>query len=282
MSMQIQKNQHPVEGWLTNPDNLAKVAMALPKHLSVERMQRIYLTVFKNSPGLQSCSPASVIKAMLRSAELGLEPDGGKLHFIPRGGEVTVQIGYQGYVELARRTGQIASIEANLVYESDQFEIAYHLDSKFEHRPNLRRTADDKVLGVYAYAKLTTGERLFTWMAFADVEHVRRSSSGNNKVWQQHWGEMAKKTVIKRAAKMWPSSTEMSLAIETEAESDGYRGQEAPVVQHQVVTTPATVGGARLPAPPPALEPEPEVVEVQELAATEAPAAALDLDEVPF
>ena len=280
MSMQIQKNQHPVEGWLTNPENLSKMAMALPKHLSAERMQRIYLTVFKNSPALQQCTPASVIKAMLRSAELGLEPDGGKLHFIPRGGEVTVQIGYQGYIELARRTGQIASIEANLVYESDQFEIAYHLDSKFEHRPNLRRTSDDKVLGVYAFAKLTTGERLFTWMAYADVEHVRRSSSGNNKVWQQHWGEMAKKTVIKRAAKMWPSSTEMSLALETEDEQD-YRA-EAPVVQHQVVTTPTVVGGARLPAPPPVIESEP-ITEEQELAAVVAePQPPLTDDEVPF
>ena len=282
MSMQIQKNNHPVEAWLSNPDNLSKMAMALPKHLSPERMQRIYITVFKNSPDLQACSPASVIKAMLRSAELGLEPDGGKLHFIPRGGNVTVQIGYQGYVELARRTGLIASIEANLVYESDQFEIAYHLDSKFEHRPNLRRAADDKVLGVYAYAKLTTGERLFTWMAFADVEHVRRTSSGNNKVWQQHWGEMAKKTVIKRAAKMWPSSTEMTLAMETEAEVDGYRGSESPVVQHQVVTTPSTVGGARLPAPPPALEPDEEALEVEAMAATEVPSEPINLDEVPF
>jgi recombination protein RecT len=282
MSMQIQK-QHPVENWLTSPENVQKMAMALPRHLSVERMQRIYLTVFKNNPALAQCSPASVIKAMLRSAELGLEPDGGKLYFIPRSNEVTVQIGYQGYIELARRTGQIASIEANLVYESDDFTIAYHLDSKFEHRPNLRRTADDKVLGVYAYAKLTTGERLFTWMAYADVEHVRRTSSGNSATWQKHWGEMAKKTVIKRAAKMWPSSTEMSLALETEDEADGFRGVEAPVVHHQVVTT-AAIAGARLPAPPPpaVIEQSAEETEVQELAATAVAQAPIEDDEVPF
>jgi len=281
MSMQIAKNQPPVEGWLSNPDNFSKVVNALPTHLNAERMRRLYLTVFNNSPALKACNPASVIGCLLKSAQLGLEPDGGKLYLIPRGGECTVQIGYQGYIELARRSGQIAAIEANLVYESDDFSIAYHLDSKFEHRPNLRRATDDKVLGVYCYAKLTSGERLFTWMSHADVEHVRRTSSGNSSTWTKHWGEMAKKTVLKRAAKMLPSSIEMAAAIETEAEHEGYQ-QEAPVVQHTVVTTPTAVGGARLPAPPPPVEVSAEEVEVEELATTEAPAAPLDLDEVPF
>jgi recombination protein RecT len=244
-------------------------------------MRRLYLTVFNNSPALKACSPASVIGCLLKSAQLGLEPDGGKLYLIPRSGECTVQIGFQGYIELARRSGQIAAIEANIVYETDDFSIAYHLDSKFEHRPNLRRAADDKVLGVYCYAKLTSGERLFTWMSHADVEHVRRTSSGNSSTWTKHWGEMAKKTVLKRAAKMLPSSIEMAAAIETEAEHEGYQ-QEAPVVSHQVVTTPTAVGGARLPAPPPPIEVSAEEVEVTELAATEAATEPLNLDEVPF
>ena len=281
MSMQIAKNQnqHPVEGWLSNPDNLMKVANALPAHLNAERMRRLYLTVFNNSPALRACSPASVIGCLLKAAQLGLEPDGGKLYLIPRGGDCTVQIGYQGYIELARRSGQIAAIEANLVYESDQFEIAYHLDTKFEHRPNLRRAADDKVLGVYCYAKLTSGERLFTWMSHADVEHVRRTSSGNSSTWTKHWGEMAKKTVLKRAAKMLPSSIEMAAALEVENEHEAPQA-EPVTVQHTVV--PATVGGARVPSPPPPVEVTAEDVEVQEMAATEVAAKPIDLDEVPF
>jgi hypothetical protein len=87
--------------------------------------------------------------------------------------------------------------------------------------------------------------------------------------------------VLKRAAKMLPSSIEMAAAIETEAEHEGYQ-QEAPVVSHQVVTTPTAVGGARLPAPPPPIEVSAEEVEVTELAATEAATEPLNLDEVPF
>ena len=160
MSMQIAKNQHPVEGWLSNPDNFSKVVNALPTHLNAERMRRLYLTVFNNSPALKACNPASVIGCLLKSAQLGLEPDGGKLYLIPRGGECTVQIGYQGYIELARRSGQIAAIEANLVYESDDFSIAYHLDSKFEHRPNLRRTPQLRRLLPMTPKIITRAERL--------------------------------------------------------------------------------------------------------------------------
>jgi recombination protein RecT len=44
-------------------------------------------------------------------------------------------VGYRGLIDLARRSGQIESIEAHVVHENDRFTCRYGLDPKLEHEP---------------------------------------------------------------------------------------------------------------------------------------------------
>ena len=59
--------------------------LVLPKHITPERMVRIALNAIQNTPKLAECDQKSFLGAIMRSAQLGLEPDGvlGQAYLIP-------------------------------------------------------------------------------------------------------------------------------------------------------------------------------------------------------
>jgi recombination protein RecT len=277
MSNQLQRQDHPVAEWLMNPATKEQMRAALPAHLSPERMVRLALTAFRTNPGLSKCSPPSVMGAIMTASQLGLEPHVlGSCYLVPHGSECTLIVGYQGLLQLIRRSGEIASISARVVYDSDLFEVALESTPPFRHHPNLRRKSGDPIIGVYCHAVLASGEHLFEWMAKEDVEAIRtRARAGKSGPWATDWAEMARKTVLRRAAKYLPRSVSMADALELADRA------EAPMYQPErvkVEAVPVAIGGARMvPPPPPAVVPnEDEAAPIVE--ETETVAEASDAD----
>lgn len=234
--LQTSPQQPAVVQWLANPTTLAQLRTALPSHFPAERMTRLALTAFRTNRGLQNCTPSSVMAAIMSAAQLGLEPHvQGQCYLVPHGQECTLIVGYQGLLDLIRRSGQVKSLSARIVYASDDFAIAYEQTPPFTHRPNLRRPDNDPVIGVYTHAVLTSDEHVFEWMTTADVNAIRnRSRSGKSGPWATDWSEMARKTCLKRAAKYLPKSVQLvdALEIADRAEAPAYidaTAQAAPV-----------------------------------------------------
>src|SRR5262245_29341353 len=95
----------------------AQIALALPRHMSADRMLRVAMTSVQRNPLLLDCTPVSLVGAIIQSSQLGLEPDGelGEAYLIPyrnnkKGGqrEVQFQTGYKGLLKLARNSGAIS------------------------------------------------------------------------------------------------------------------------------------------------------------------------------
>ncbi len=127
-------------------------------------------------------------------------------------GEGFVIIGYRGMIDLARRSGQIASLSARVVREGDEFSFEFGLDEKLIHRPG--ENEDAPVTHVYAVARLKDGGTQFEVMTRKQIELVRSlSKAGNNGPWVTHWEEMAKKTAIRRLFKYLPVSIEIQRAV---------------------------------------------------------------------
>lgn len=200
----------------------------MPRHLTMERMTRIACASVSRMPKLLECTPASFLSAFMTASQLGLEPNGplGLAWIIPypnrqiNACEAQFQVGYKGLIDLARRSGDILSIEAHIIYENEKFTIAYGLDPKLEHEPLLVGDRG-KFLAVYAVARLKDGGTQADVMTLADVERIREMSKQhqtarkNNResVWDQHFDEMAKKTVVKRLCKLLPCNVELADAI---------------------------------------------------------------------
>ncbi len=202
-----------------------QIALALPKHLTADRMLRIAMTTAQRNPKLLDCTPQSFCGAIIQSAQLGLEPDGvlGHAYLIPfwngekKLTEVQFMPGYKGLVDLSRRSGNLSTVYARVVYAKDAFSYQYGLDPDLTHKP----TQDDDaggIIAVYAVAHLRDGGKQFEVMLTREVEAIREQSKKRNKgkessAWREHTAEMYKKTVLRRLCKMLPVSVELQKAV---------------------------------------------------------------------
>jgi len=202
----------------------SQIAMAAPKHLTPERVVRIAMTSIQKTPKLLDCTRESLLGSILTCAQIGLEPDdvSGRAYLVPYGTTCTLIIGYRGIMELARRSGEIAKLEAKCVYEGDEFAFAYGTEGFIKHVPKQREMGDKAdVTYVYALTKLVNGETQFEVMTKAEVEDIRkRSKAGNSGPWVTDWPEMAKKTVMRRLCKYLPSSPDLQSAITVDEQAD--------------------------------------------------------------
>ena len=134
---------------LMHPEMALRMKAAIPKHLSAERMLRVCALAIQKTPKLAECDMMTLLGAMITLGTLGLEPNTplGQAYLIPfekrtrengrwvtTGVDVQVIIGYKGFIELARRSGQIVSISAQPVYEKDHFEFDYLRADELSHK----------------------------------------------------------------------------------------------------------------------------------------------------
>lgn len=180
-----------------------QMSLAMPKSMTPDRLTRIVMTECRKTPALLKCAPESFYGAVLQCAALGLEPGSalGHCYLLPfgngkdRSGRPNAQliIGYRGMIDLARRSGQIISLQAWTVHAQDTFNYQLGLEPDIQHVP---ASAADRgpVTHVYAVAKLKGGGIQFEVMSRAEIEKVRSTSkAGNSGPWASHWDEMAKK-----------------------------------------------------------------------------------------
>lgn len=211
------------------------LAAALPAHIKAERMIRIVLGSIRKTPRLAECELRSLLGAVMVSAQLGLEPDGtlGEAYLVPYGKECQLIPGYKGLMKLARQSGQVSSIAARAVHERDHFLFEFGLNEKLEHRPYAGGDSPGELTWVYAIARLRDGGVHLDVMSRADVEKIRDKSQGYQAAkkynkqtpWDDHFDEMAKKTVVRRLCKMLPSSVELSRAVAMDEAADRGVGQ---------------------------------------------------------
>jgi recombination protein RecT len=190
-----------------------EIARALPRHLNPDRVARIAVTVMRRTPKLAECTPESFLGALMTCAQLGLEPGPlGHAYLVPYGSEVTFIAGYRGLVDLARRSGQVQSVNARVVRVGDEFDYAFGLDPKLEHKP--KADVDQVITHVYAVVRLKDGGADFDVMTRAEVEAIRkRSRAAKDGPWVTDYAEMAKKTVLRRLLKTAPMSVEYQQAV---------------------------------------------------------------------
>lgn len=195
-----------------------QLEMALPKHLTADRLLRVAMTSIQKTPKLLECSQQSLLACIMTCAQLGLEPDQflGQAYLVPFGKVCTLIPGYRGYIALARRSGELQTLSAQVVYTNDDFSLEYGVSDTLKHVPALNGDRG-KPLGAYCVFKYKDGSYSFDWMNTADIEKVRaRSKAAQDGPWVTDWDEMAKKTVIKRHAKLAPLSVEFQKAVALE------------------------------------------------------------------
>lgn len=159
-------------------------------------------------------NPQSVRNAMFNVASTGLtlNPANAYAYLVPRDGAIMLDISYKGLIKIATDAGSILWARADLVYADDKF-IYNGPAAMPEHSANVFKKDRGEVVGAYCIARTVDGDILTEVMGIEEIEKVRGKSTAYTKKksgpWVEWFGEMVRKTVIKRASKTWPYSARM-------------------------------------------------------------------------
>lgn len=201
--------------------------LAMPKGMEAAQLVRDALTAVRNVPKLAQAHAPSVLGALMTCAQLGLRPNTplGLAWVLPfwnarnRRHEAQVIIGYQGYLDLARRSGAVLDVVARTVHENDVFDIDYGLHDNLIHKPNLRGDRGEPI-GYYAIVRYANGGHSFWHMTRAEVEAHRdrfaMARTREGKIvgpWVDHFEAMALKSTVRGLARWMPKTVELAVAL---------------------------------------------------------------------
>lgn len=193
----------------------AKGNLELPNDYSASNaMKEAWLQISQDNK-LMSCSEESKAQALFGMVTQGLNPAKKQCYFIPYGNKMQVQRSYHGNAMMLKRDAGAKDVVAQVIYEGDSFK--QELDSvgrikSIKHEQDFFNINKDKIIGAYCtivfgdneqnYIEVMTIEQIKqAWMQSAmikDEAALERSKTHNN-----FKEEMAKKTVINRAAKRY-------------------------------------------------------------------------------
>lgn len=197
-------------------------------YLTPERVVRIVTTAVSRTPKLLECEPQTLLRSVVDLVQLGLEPGGplGHGYLVPffngktKRMECQPIVGYQGYLALARRSGEIESVFVQVIFSRDKYRISYGDEPSIKHEPALMGERGVPV-AAYCVAKFKSGGKHVEVMTKTDIDGVMaRSKAKDFGTWQTDWEMMARKTVIRRARHYWPISVEMAQAAELDDRVD--------------------------------------------------------------
>lgn len=202
------------------------IKAVLPQHITPERMARVCMTAVMGKPELiEACNnpvgKASLLNALMRCSQAGLEPDGRLAHLIPFWSKdhktflIQLIFDYKGLITLASRNG--IKVKATIVCEDDDFE---YIEDDGNGKTIVRHSfnpfaARGAVIGVYSRAVEEGKDPDYEFMTIEEVNKVKaRSKAGDSGPWKTDTNEMIRKTPIRRHSKRWDLLPEVRSAIQ--------------------------------------------------------------------
>lgn len=158
------------------------------------------LDLYSGDAFLQKCDPQAVALECIKAATLNLPISKtlGFAYVVPYKNTPTLTIGYKGLIQLAQRTGQYKTINADVVYEG-QMQGRDYLSGMIDLSGE---KTSDTVIGYFAYFKLNNGFEKILYMSKEEVEAWRDkyspSAKSNFSPWKTEFDKMALKTCLRR------------------------------------------------------------------------------------
>jgi recombination protein RecT len=123
--------------------------MSLPPQIPSTKFIRVAQTAIRQTPALAGLDRQSLYAAFHKCAADGLLPDGREAAIVPFGQTATYMPMIQGICKKARNSGEIKTINAQIVYKNDAYE--HWIDESGEHFKHVP-TREEKGEAILAYA----------------------------------------------------------------------------------------------------------------------------------
>lgn len=192
--------------------------LSLPVHYNAANaLNSAYLALQKvktrnGKNALETCKPASISKALLDMTLQGLSPAKDQCYFIAYGNELQMQRSYFGTVAAVKRLEGVEKVRAEVVHQDDDFEIGSNDDMELVVKKFIPsfENQDKPIIGAFALIKTDEGNS-YTVMTKKEIDQSwSQTRQKNNRVQKDFSQEMAKRTVLNRAAKMFINTSDDS------------------------------------------------------------------------
>ena len=161
-------------------------------------------------PALDVCTKASVANALLNTAIQGLSPAKNQVYFIVYGNQLQAQRSYFGTMAATKRLPGVKDIWADVVYEGDTFK-AHKVRGNWvidEHDSSPENINPEKITHAYCIIETETGDHVEIMNKSQIDRSWTRSRNSKQTVHKEFPDQMAKRTVINRACKMFVNSSD--------------------------------------------------------------------------
>ena len=221
---------------------------------------------------LEKCSRESIANSLLNMAIQGLSPAKKQCYFVPYGQNLSMQRSYFGTQKVVKSLTNVDDIWATIIYEGDEFEIEIEggRERIAKHTTSFLNR-DNEIIGAYCIIKKSDGEEVLTVMTRKEIE-ASWSQSKNKSVQNKFPQEMAKRTVINRAAKAFINTSDDSDALiqaVNDTTEEEFENEQERAVRDVTETVEREANQVLIETKPKAKakakpKPEPETVEVPE------------------
>jgi recombination protein RecT len=222
------KRQSPVAAFSSFMDKLKpQMALALPKHLTADRMARLALTAFSTSDSLQRCTTKSIAASIMTAGQLGLEPGvNGAGFLVPYGTTCTFVPGWKGLVDLVSRSGR-GTVFTGVIFKDQEYSFVD--GAKRDLIIHNETDLDDPADITHAYAIGWVKDASMPIIELWRVSKIKKHRDKYNKQGQKHysfrdWEMYARKVPLLQVIKYMPCSIEVANAVALSDAADRGRG----------------------------------------------------------
>lgn len=165
-----------------------------------------------HKPAEQVCSKESVALALMDMVIQGLSPAKNQCYFVVHGNQLTLMRSYMGTIAAAKRFGGVRGVYAQVVYKNDRFE--YEIDPASGtkkvtvHEQTLENIEEGTIRAAYAVV-ITKDDVYYEIMTMDEIRKAwaQGAAKGGSPAHKNFPQEMAKKTVINRACKIFVNTS---------------------------------------------------------------------------
>ncbi|MGL4695220.1 recombinase RecT [Enterococcus larvae] len=187
--------------------------LALPKTYSPANALKSAFFAMTNGAGgnlLEKCTKESVANSLLDMVIQGLSPAKTQCYFVPYGNQLKMTRSYFGTQAVLKRLTEVYDVWANVIYEGDEFdiEIINGRETLKNHKTSFGNR-DNAIIGAYCIIETEDDAQILTTMTKKEID-ASWSQAKTKNVQNKFPQEMAKRTVINRAAKAFINTSDDS------------------------------------------------------------------------
>ncbi|MBO0572779.1 recombinase RecT [Clostridium botulinum] len=167
-------------------------------------------------PALEVCTKNSIIGSLYDMCLQGLTPAKKQCYFVVYGNQLQLMRSYMGTVAVTKRLKGVKDIKAYCIYEGDEFEQKYDVDTATlkinKFNPEFENIDISKIKGAFAVVLGDNGPIHTEVMNMNQIKNAWNQgyAKGGSGAHKNFTDEMAKKTVINRACKMFANTSDDS------------------------------------------------------------------------